>query len=180
MLSASLLKIPDWLISKLRQHNKGSSQTKEILEQELNICHNRLKSIPKERKRLAECYRKGLYSDAMMREEIGIIDKEHGELETRIKELEKQLFRRILTGKQEINIRKTIEKVNTSLDNLDFKGRQRLVRLLPPTALWEGDKGDRVVMIINTQYGSHPTPPLLKRTLISHPAHPRQVDLINI
>ena len=48
-----LINDPDWLIRMLRQHNKGNSQTKEILEQELLICHNRLKSIPKERRRLA-------------------------------------------------------------------------------------------------------------------------------
>ncbi|MBW2610653.1 MAG: recombinase family protein, partial [Deltaproteobacteria bacterium] len=135
-----LIKDPDLLIHKLRQHNEGNSQTKEILEQELSICHNRLKSIPKERKRLVEGYRKGLYSDSIMREEMGIIDKEHGELETRINELEKQLSKRLLTRQHEDDIRKMADKIGTELDSIDFKGKQKLVRLLVEKITYNGQR----------------------------------------
>lgn len=75
-----------------------------------------------------------------MRDEMGTIDNEQSELETRVRELERQLSRRILSGKREENIKKIAEKINKGIDNLDFKGRQRLLRLLVEKVIYDGQK----------------------------------------
>jgi len=100
------------------------------LGRELNLCQTRLKAIPGEIKRLVEGYRKGLYADFMMQEEMGLIQKEQAEIEKRTAELERQLSQRSLTKDQEANIRNLAEKIGAGLDNLDFKGKQELLRLL--------------------------------------------------
>ena len=125
-----LIRDPDFLIQELRKRNAESSQTKEILEGELRLCQARLKAIPEEQKRLVEGYRKGLYADFMMRDDMEQIQKEQGELEKRKAELEKQLTQRQLTQTQEDRIRGLTKKIGEGLDNLDFSGKQELLRLL--------------------------------------------------
>ncbi len=92
-----LIKDPGFLIQELHRCNADNSETREILERELQLCQVRLKAIPEEQKRLVEGYRKGLYADFMMREDMEIIQKEQGELEKRKAELERQLAKRLLT-----------------------------------------------------------------------------------
>jgi site-specific DNA recombinase len=70
-----LIRDPVFLIKELHKRNAGSSQTKEILERELRLCQTRLKAIPEEQRRLVEGYRKGLYADFMMREDMELIQK---------------------------------------------------------------------------------------------------------
>ena len=125
-----LIKDPDFLIQELHKRNAGNSQTKEILERELRLCQTRLKAIPDEQRRLVEGYRKGLYADFMMREDMELIQKEQGELEKRKVELERQLAQRQLTQTQESRIRSLVEKIGMGLDNLDFSGKQEILRLL--------------------------------------------------
>ena len=60
-----------------------------MLERELELCQTRLRAIPAEQKRLVAGYRKGLYADFMMREDMELIQKEQGELEKRKAELER-------------------------------------------------------------------------------------------
>jgi hypothetical protein len=43
-----------------------------------------------------------------------------------------------MSAKQEENIREMLEKIKTGLDNLDFKGRQSLVRMLIDRVLIKG------------------------------------------
>ena len=98
---SELIKEPDVLIQELHHRNADKSQTKQILERELQLCQTRLKAIPEEQKRLVEGYRKALYSDFMMREDMEAIQKEQAELEKRKMELERQLTQRSLTEHQE-------------------------------------------------------------------------------
>jgi site-specific DNA recombinase len=133
-----LIQNPDMLLSELKNHSEVHSSTREILDQELTICRNRMKSIPRERSKLVEGYRKGFYSDAVMQEQARNMDKEEGELRSRINEIEKQLKLRTMSAKQEENIREMLEKIKTGLDNLDFKGRQSLVRMLIDRVLIKG------------------------------------------
>ncbi len=77
-----------------------------------------------------EGYRRGLYADFMMREDMELIQKEQGELEQRKAELERQLAQRQLTQTQEDRIRNLVEKIGRGLDILDFIGKQELLRLL--------------------------------------------------
>jgi site-specific DNA recombinase len=133
-----LIRDPDFLIQELHKPNNDNSQTKEILERELQLCQARLKAIPDEQRRLVEGYRKGLYADFMMREDMELIQKEQGELEKRKSELERQLAQRQLTESQEAKIRSFAEKISTGLDTLDFTGRQELMRLIIEKVLFDG------------------------------------------
>jgi site-specific DNA recombinase len=133
-----LIRDPDFLIQELHKRNTDNSQTKEILERELQLCQARLKAIPDEQRRLVEGYRKGLYADFMMREDMELIQKEQGELEKRKSELERQLAQRKLTESQEVRIRSFAEKISSGLDTLDFAGRQELMRLLIERVLFDG------------------------------------------
>jgi len=133
-----LVNDPDFLIKELHRRNADNSQTKEILERELHLCQARLKAIPEEQRRLVEGYRKGLYADFMMREDMELIQKEQGELEKRKTELEGQLVQRFLTQNQEAHIKSLTEKISIGLDNLDFAGKQELLRLLVEKVLYNG------------------------------------------
>ena len=133
-----LIKDPDFLIQELHKRNNDNSQTREILERELQLCQARLKAIPDEQKRLVEGYRKGLYADFMMREDMELIQKEQDEIEKRKSELERQLAQRKLTESQEAKIRSFAKKIGTGLDTLGFAGRQELLRLLVEKVLFDG------------------------------------------
>ena len=134
-----LIKDPDFLIEELHRRNADNSQTREILERELQLCQTRLKAIPDEQRRLVEGYRKGLYADFMMREDMELIQKEQGELEKRQAELERQLAQRFLTENQEAQIRSLAKNVSTGLNNLNFAGKQELLRLLVEKVLYNGE-----------------------------------------
>jgi hypothetical protein len=98
----------------------------------------RLKTISQEIKRLVEGYRKGLYTDFMMQEDMELIEKEQRETETRKVELERQLSRRLMTTKHKAATRKMMDKLSTGLSNLDFNGRQQLLRLLIENKVYDG------------------------------------------
>jgi len=134
-----LIKDPDLLIQELHRRNADNSQTKEILERELQLCQARLKAIPEEQKRLVEGYRKGLYADFMMREDMELIQSEQGELEKRKAELERQLAQRFLTQNQETQIKSLADRIGIGLGNLDFTGRQELLRLLIEKVCFSGE-----------------------------------------
>ena len=150
-----LIKNPDFLIQELRRRNAGNSETKEIMERELQLCQARLKAIPEEQRRLVEGYRKGLYADFMMREDMELIQKEQGELEKRKAELERHLAQRFLTQSQEAHIRSLTEKTSIGLHNLDFTGKQELLRLLVEKVLYNG-QGIEILTIIPLGEQLHP------------------------
>jgi len=150
-----LIKDPDFLIEELRRRNVDNSQTKEILERELLLCQARLKAIPDEQRRLVEGYRKGLYADFMMREDMELIQKEQADIEKRKVELERQLAQRQLTESQEVRIRSFTEKISTGLDTLDFAGRQELMRLLIEKVIFDG-QGVEILTIITIDEQLHP------------------------
>ena len=111
--------------------------------------------MPDEQRRLVEGYRKGLYADFMMREDMELIQKEQGELEKRKAELERQLAQRQLTQSQEARIRSLTEKIGAGLDNLDFAGKQELLRLLIEKVLYDG-QGVEIQTIIPLGEQLHP------------------------
>jgi len=150
-----LIKDPDFLIQELHRRNADNSQTKEILERELQLCQARLKAIPEEQRRLVEGYRKGLYADFMMREDMEQIQKEQGELEKRKAELERQLAQRFLTQSQEAHIKSLAEKISIGLDNLDFTGKQELLRLLVEKVFYNGQSIE-ILTIIPLSEQLHP------------------------
>ena len=83
-------------------------------------------------------YRKGLYADFMMREDMELIQKEQDELEKRKAELERQLARRLLTQDQEAQIKSLAEKISAGIDSLDFARKQQVLRLLVEKVRYDG------------------------------------------
>jgi len=150
-----LVKNPGFLIEELHRRSAEDSGTREILERELELCQTRLKAIPEEQKRLVEGYRKGLYADFMMREEMELIQKEQGELEKRKAELERQLARRVITENQEAQIKSLVDRIGIGLETLDFMGRQELLRLLVEKILYNG-QGIEILTIIPLGEQLHP------------------------
>jgi site-specific DNA recombinase len=133
-----LVKDPDFLIKELHRRNSNSSNTKEVLQRELQLCDARLKVMPDEQRRLVGGYRKGLYADFMMREEMETLQKEQAELKKRKEELERQLTQRFLTDHQEAQIRDLVKSISTGLNHVDFAGRQELLRLLVEKVIYSG------------------------------------------
>ncbi len=91
----------------------------------------------------------------MMREDMGLIQKEQGELERRKAGLERQLAQRFITKNQEANIRSMAEKISIGLDNPDFNGKQELLRLLVEMVLYNG-QGIKILTIIPLSEQLHP------------------------
>jgi len=146
---------PDFLIQELHRRNADSSQTKQTLERELQLCQTRLKAIPEEQRRLVEGYRKGLYADFMMREDMAVIQREQAELEKRKSELERQLTQRSLTENQEAEIKSLMENIGTGLDHLDCSGKQELLRLLIEKVIYDGHNIE-ILTIIPSREQLHP------------------------
>lgn len=142
-----LIENPDFLIQELHRRNADSSQTKEILEREQQLCQARLKKLPEEQRRLVEGYRKGLYADFMMREDMEFIQKEQDELRQRKAELERRLARRYLAQNGEVRIRSLMQKISVGLDNLDFTGKQELLRLLIEKVFYNGQSIEILTII---------------------------------
>ncbi len=150
-----LIRDPDTLLNALHNRNENNSDTKEANERELQLCETRLKSIPVEQKRLVEGYRKGLYPDFMMREEMGRTNREQKELEARKIELEKQLTRGIITANQEEAIKSFVIRINDGLDNVDFIQKQTIVRELTEKLIYDGESVE-IQTIINPNVQLHP------------------------
>ena len=150
-----LIQDPDFLIQELYRRNADNSETREILERELHLCQVRLKAIPEEQRRLVAGYRKGLYTDFMMRQDMEHIQKEQGELEKRKVELEGQLARRLLTQNQEAQIKSLLEKISVGLDTLDFNSKQELLRLLVEKVCYNGQDIE-ILTIIPLSERLHP------------------------
>ena len=150
-----LVKNPDFLIEELHRRNTEDSGTREILERELELSQTRLKTLPEEQRRLVEGYRKGLYADFMMREEMELIQKEQDELEKRKANLERQLARRLLTENQEAQIKGLVDRIGVGLEKLDFMGRLELLRLLVEKVVYNG-QGVEILTIIPLAEQLHP------------------------
>ena len=102
-----------------------------------------------------EGYRKGLYADFMMREEMEQIEKEQGELEKRKTELERHLAQKFLTQNQETHIKSLVERLSVGLNNLDFMGKQELLRLLVEKVFYD-EQGVEILTIIPLGEQLHP------------------------
>ncbi len=82
-----------------------------------------------------------------MREDMELIQKEQDELEKRKVELERRLAQRFLTQNQEAHIKSLMEKISMGLDNLDFTGKQELLRLLVEKVFYNGQSIEILTII---------------------------------
>jgi hypothetical protein len=91
----------------------------------------------------------------MMREDMELIQKEQGELETRKYELERQLTQRFLTENHKVQIRRLAEDMGAGLDHLEFGGKQELLRLLVEKIIYDGQSIE-IQTIIRPHEQLHP------------------------
>ncbi len=75
------------------------------------------------------------------------IEKERGEIEKRKAELERQLAQRLLTQDQECQIKNLAQKIGIGLNNLDFTGKQELLRLLVEKVFYNGQSIEILTVI---------------------------------
>jgi len=83
----------------------------------------------------------------MMRDDMELIQKERGELERRKAELERQLAQRFLTQNQEAHIKILAKKISIGLHDLDFTGKQELLRLLVEKVFYNGQSVEILTII---------------------------------
>ena len=127
---AGLLKDPQRLREQLRRRHENGSATREVDAEQLRIARKRLKEVPAEQDRLVEGYGKGLIPDDLMAVRMKGLSQESEELTSVIHDLETKLSQLELTTHQEESAIRFAERVNSGLENLDFEGRQQLIRLL--------------------------------------------------
>jgi hypothetical protein len=151
-----LLKKPDKLILELRKRQEPNSTTGEAVQKELKLISVRLKAIPEEQQRLVEGYSKGLYTDIMMHSQMDAISQEQHELVNRKEQLEKHLEVKALTENQEEQIRILSQKIKSGLGNLDFTGRQELLRLLIEKVSCDGQTVE-IQTVLNLNNKLNPT-----------------------
>ena len=84
-----------------------------------------------------EGYRKGLYPDFMMREEMERVSGERATAEQRSRELETQLARldRALSYKGQIQ--DLARRLTGGLEHMDFNGRREMLRLLVDEVVYD-------------------------------------------
>ena len=126
----NLLRQPDLMVQELERLSKPDSATREALEGELAQVKKRLEELPKEERRLVEGYRKGLYPDFMMREEMEQLGKEQAALSERKLELESQLAHLEKALSYRGQLESLAEQLGRGLDALDFSQRRDLLHLL--------------------------------------------------
>jgi site-specific DNA recombinase len=135
---AGLIRNPEFLVSELRKRSEDSSQTRQMLEKELKLCGERLGEFPGEQLRLVEGYRKGLYPDFLLREEMDRLKQEETTLEKRREELERRLSILTLSQAQEEEARALAARIGKNLDALGFNQRQEVLRLLVEKVYYRG------------------------------------------
>jgi site-specific DNA recombinase len=132
-----LLHDPDLLIRELENLAHPESPTRESLEVELAQVSKRLDDLPKEERRLVEGYRKGLYADFMMREEMQQIRKEQAAAEERYQELKHQLAHLDKAINYRGQIEQLAERLNAGLETMNFDERRELLRLLVDEVVYD-------------------------------------------
>lgn len=120
-----LLRHPDLLLQELERLTQPDSTTREALEEELTQVRKRLEKLPKEERRLVEGYRKGLYADFMMREEMDRVRSEQTSAEERRRELERQLAHldKALTYQGQVQV--LAQRLTQGLETMDCPAAPR-------------------------------------------------------
>ena len=157
---AGLIRNPEFLVSELRKRSEDSSQTRQMLEEELKLCGERLGEFPGEQQRLVEGYRKGLYPDFLMREEMDRLKQEETTMKKRREELERRCSLLTLSQAQEEQARALAARIGKNLDALGFNQRQELLRLLVEKVYYRGEELEisTIIPLSGDMYQLHPLP----------------------
>ena len=131
------------------------SATKKAVEDELAHVRKRIEALPEEERRLVAGYRKGYYSDSVMREEKVRVDQERVAAEERRLELTAQLGSLNRASAYLEQIEDLTSRLAQGLDTLDFNGRRELLRLLVDEVVY--DDGQLPIKTILPLRQLHPT-----------------------
>lgn len=132
-----VLQTPELLERELRGLANPNSTTREALEAELAQMRDRLETLPREERRLMEGYRKGLYPDYMMREEMDRVSGERATAEQSSRELETQLARLDKALSHKGRVQDLACRLTGGLERMDFNDRRELLRLLVDEVIYD-------------------------------------------
>jgi len=135
-----LLQRPELLMREMERLSGPDSTTREALEEELTVVLERLKNLPQEERRLVQGYRKGLYADFMMREEMERVSIEKDENQRRRDDLRIQIDRLDRAKAYKGQVQAFARRVSKGLDNMDFNQRRELLRLLVDEVIYDEGK----------------------------------------
>ena len=117
-----ILQSPELLEQALESLANPTSATREALEAEGDQVGERLEKLPSEERRLMEGYRKGLYPEFMMREEMERVSGERATAEQRSRELETQLARLDRALSYKGRVQELARRLTVGLEHLGFNG----------------------------------------------------------
>lgn len=126
----NLLWHPEAMMLELERLTQIDSATREMMAEELGRIEKRFQEFPKEERRLVEGYRKGFYTDFMMREETERLRQERDTAEERRRELQRQLSHLDKAQTYQARIQELSQGVSRGLDLMDFTQRREFLRLL--------------------------------------------------
>jgi site-specific DNA recombinase len=144
--TTNLMRHPEILMKEMERLSGPDSTTREALEEELAVVLKRLKELPEEERRLVQGYRKGLYPDFMMREEMERVSQEKDENQRRRDALKVQIDRLDRAKAYKGHVQAFAKRVSKGLDNMDFNQRRELLRLLVDEVVY--DEGNVTIKTI--------------------------------
>ncbi len=151
-----LLKQPELLERELENLAQPNSTTRETLELELVQLSKRLADLPNEERRLVEGYRKGLYADFMMREEMDCVHKEYADAKKRGDELKQQIQRLDKAIRYRDQIEAMAKRLSQGLDTMGFTERRELLRLLVDGIIYDNGEVSIKTIIPLEEHQLHP------------------------
>lgn len=135
-----------------------ASTTREALDEELEHLRKRLDGFAQEERRLVEGYRKGLYPDFMMREEMEWLHADQAAAEERRRELERQLAHLDRALSYQGQVEELAQRLSQGLAAMDFQQRRELLRLLVDEVIYDNGKVTIKVIIPLNERRLHPVP----------------------
>ena len=162
-----LLQQPELLVRELEKLTQPDSASRQALEEELAQVSRRLEKLPKEERRLVEGYRKGFYSDVIMRDEMGQVQQEQAAVQERMRELQRQLAHMDRALNYQGQVEDLTVRLRQGLDSMGFSERRELLRLLVEQVVYEdGQVTTRTILPLEQL---HPIPQWLRGTGPTHP-----------
>jgi len=165
-----LLQQPEVLLQELEHLTNPTSITREALERELAEVTRRLQALPLEERRLVEGYRKGLYPDFLMREEMERLSQERASAEERHRQLAGHLAHLDKALSYRGQVEELARRLSEGLENMDFSQRRELLRLLVDEVVY--DDGQLTIKTI-IPLGEHRLHPIAQGPRGASPSYSR-------
>lgn len=141
-----LLRHPDILFREVKNLTEPGSLTRKALAQEMAHVSRRLGGLPKEEMRLVEGYRKGLYDDVIMRQEMERVHQEQAACEGRQRDLQGHIQNLERATNYASQVEGLVDRFSKGLDSMSFSQRQELLRLLVQEVVC--DKGEVTIRTV--------------------------------